>query len=207
MSEETHRLLLPTYLARHGRIKGLILELRNKSILHSRTDPEEVSHIDTEISKWWNDVQELLNHLPVDNLATWSGQVQVEKYAAGGMAPQSLKPSHKLLLLVQKHELVILLNRPVITSGHNTPAHILAIQKCIGASKAIIYNVYQHINGEMNAEGAQNGRIHNPLSWPGFVWMVWQSGLIILYAAFEGHYSVQIAQRFEYSESLRRKTY
>jgi hypothetical protein len=203
MSKESQRLMLPKALAKHGRIKGLILELRNKSVLHRTTDPDEVAHIDAEISKWWNDTQELLDPLPVDGPAMWSSHTQEEAYAAGNTTPYSLKPSHKLLLLVQKHESVILLNRPVITSGYNTPAHAPALQNCIGASKAIISKIYRHINDGLKAEGAQNGRIHDPLVWPGFVWMIWQSGLILLYAAFEGHYSVQTAHRFSAHLSIR----
>jgi hypothetical protein len=188
--------VLPTALAKHGRIKGLILELRNKSILHSRTDPDEVSHIDAEISRWWNDAQEILDPVSMEGASKWTGiTTEGNTNSISREAIPALKPSHKLLIIVQKHESVILLNRPVITSGQNTPAHSSAIQKCIGASKAIISNVYRHINDEMKLDGAQNGRVHNPLSWPGYVWMVWQSGLILLYAAFEGHYSTQIAQR------------
>lgn len=194
ISQDNLRFMLPTALAKHGRIKGLILELRNKSILHRTTDPDEVAHIDAEISKWWNDTQELLDPLSGDGSTMWSNQDEL--YTPDGVSPYSLRRSHKLLLIVQKHESVILLNRPVITSGYNTPAYAPALQNCIGASKAIISNIYRHINDEMKADGAQNGRIHDPLVWPGFVWMIWQSGLILLYAAFEGHYSVQTAQRF-----------
>lgn len=203
MYEDSTRLMLPTALAKHGRIKGLILELRNKSILHSRTDPDDVSHIDAEISKWWNDAQELLDPLSLDSFASWNSQNQGDGFSLPATTTsQPLKSSHKLLLLVQKHESVILLNRPVITSGYNTAAHASAIQKCIGASKAIISNVFRHINDELKTEGSENGRIHNPLFWPGFVWLVWQSGLILLYAAFEGHYSVRIAQRLDIHDEI-----
>lgn len=190
--------MLLTALARHGRIKGRILELRNKSILHSGTDPDEIARIDAEISKWWNDTQELLDPLSVDEPIMWSSQTrESQTRAAGGVRPCSLKQSHKLLLFVQKHELVMLLNRPVITSGCDTPAHGSAVQNCIGASKAIISHVYRHLNEGLKADGAQNGRIHDPLVWPGFVWLIWQSGLILLYASFQGYYSVDVAQRFE----------
>jgi hypothetical protein len=39
-----------------------------------------------------------------------------------------LNPTHKLLLVVQKHELVILLYRPVITSGDNTSSFEAAMK-------------------------------------------------------------------------------
>jgi hypothetical protein len=69
------------------------------------------------------------------------------------------------------------------------------MQKCIGASKAIISNVYRHLFSSMGAQGDLHDRIKSPLVWPGFVWMIWQSGLILLYAASEGYYPEGIAQR------------
>jgi hypothetical protein len=178
-------LLLPTFLAKHGQIKGLILELRNKSVLHSRTEPDEVAHVDAEISRWWNEAQDLLDSSFTVSMSSLSGVQH----------PDLLKSSHKLLLLVQKHESVILLNRPVITSGYKTSAFAAAMQKCIGASKAIISNTYRHLSEGMTAVDADGGKIHSPLFWPGFTWCVWMSGLILLYAAAEGHYSSDVAQR------------
>jgi hypothetical protein len=189
--------MLPTVLARHGRIKGLILELRNKSILHSRTDADDIARIDAEISKWWNDAQELLDPLLTDESGSWDSDTQEAHAYTEENSPQgSLQRSHKLLLFVQKHELVILLNRPIITSGYGTLAHAAALEDCIGASKAIISSVYRHISRGMKAVGNKSGRIHDALVWPVFVWLVWQSGLILLYAAFEGRYSVETARRF-----------
>jgi hypothetical protein len=83
-----------------------------------------------------------------------------------------LRPFHRLLLIVQNHEAVILLNRPVITSGSSF-AIAAAMQKCIGASKAIISNVFQHMQESIRHEGSRDGRIRCPLFWPGFTWCVW----------------------------------
>jgi len=83
-----------------------------------------------------------------------------------------LRPFHRLLLIVQKHEAVILLNRPVITSGSSF-AIAAAMQKCIGASKVIISSVFQHMQESIRHEGSRDGRIQCPLFWPGFTWCVW----------------------------------
>src|SRR4051812_26800090 len=103
-------LLLPAFLARHGYIKGLILELRHKSVMHRTTDQDEVAHVDSEISKWWNEAQDLLDPHYMENEAS-SRDLESQGNAS------SLKESQKLLLIVQKHESTILLNRPVITSA------------------------------------------------------------------------------------------
>lgn len=93
------------------------------------------------------------------------------------------------------HESVILLNRPVITSGYDTSAFSVAMQKCIGASKAIVTSVYRHLLASDNQTATSKGVTVAPLVWPGFVWLIWQSGLILLYAASVGHYSIEVAQR------------
>lgn len=161
----------------------MILELRNKAVLSRRTDPEELSRVDAEIAKWWNEAQDLVEPSYMEDIPDGIGNLTL------------LKPSHKILLIIQKHESIILLNRPVITSGHKTSAFSAALQKCIGASKAIISNMYRHLN-EWKVDGQNTGRINNPLFWPGFCWSVWMSALILLYAASEGHYPARIAQRF-----------
>ncbi|CZR56501.1 uncharacterized protein PAC_06389 [Phialocephala subalpina] len=184
---DTGRFLLPSFLARSSRIKGLILELRHKSINHRVTDPDEVAHIDAEISRWWNEVQDFIDPSALDD-------DDIDR-PVGQDSPDSLKPSHKLLLVVQKHESVILLNRPVITSGNNTFVVGAAMQKCISASKAIILRIFQHLQDCRRDERSLDGRILNPLFWPGFTWCIWMSGLILLYAASNGFYSVEAAQR------------
>ncbi|KAH7317682.1 fungal-specific transcription factor domain-containing protein [Rhexocercosporidium sp. MPI-PUGE-AT-0058] len=181
-------LLLPAFLARHGYIKGLILELRHKSVLHRTTDQDEATHVDSEISKWWNEAQDLLDpHYMESEESTREPNSQRNV--------SSLKESHKLLLIVQKHESTILLNRPVITSAPNSSLFASAMQKCIGASKQIVAKVYQHLQAGMDEAGSRDGRVLNPLCWPGFTWCIWMSGLILVYAASEDHYSVQIAQK------------
>jgi hypothetical protein len=164
---DPRRLYLPACLARHGRIKGLILELRNKSVFHSKSDPDEVAHVDAEIFKWWNEAQDLLDPSYMSEYGV------VGDPRGSNPTPDLLKPSHKLLIIVQKHESVILLNRPVITSGYNTSAFAAAMQKCIGASKAIVSKIYQHLHDGMREAGSSEGRILSPLFWPGFTWCVW----------------------------------
>lgn len=136
-------------------------------MFHSKSDPDEVAHVDAEISKWWNEVRDLLDPSYMDEYG-------VVGYPAGSIpTPDLLKPSHKLLLIVQKHESVILLNRPVITSGYNTSAFAAAMQKCIGASKAIVSKIYQHLHDGMKEAASLEGRTLSPLFWPGFTWCVW----------------------------------
>ena len=149
-------LLLPTYLSKHGRIDGLILELRSKSVLHQIDDSDELAHVDAEISQWWNAVQDLV--YTIDSELAFNPQ-----FAQKPRSSVQLNPAHKLLLVVQKHELIILLYRPVITSGNNTSSIEAAMQKCIGVSKEIITNVYRHLSSDMEAEGNTQSNIKTHL--------------------------------------------
>jgi hypothetical protein len=67
------------------------------------------------------------------------------------------------------------------------------MQKCIGISKEIITNVYRHLSSDTEAEGNPQSNIKTHLVWPGFVWVVWQSGLILLYVASEQRVTTKIA--------------
>lgn len=158
-------LLLPSFLARHAKIKGLILELRHKCANNRTASPDEVSYVDAKISKWWNEAQDLLEPDFINDA--------VEEAPNGGQAQCLLKETHKLLIAVQKHESTILLNRPVITSGYDTSQFAAAMQKCIGASKQIVSKVYLHLHEGMNRVGSRDGKIPNPLFWPGFTWCIW----------------------------------
>lgn len=133
---------------------------------HRTTDPDEVTNIEAAISKWWNEAQDLLEPHYVDHK-----DHQVAASSQDG--PLSLKASHKLLLVVQKHESTILLNRPVLSSVDNSSLYSAAMQKCIGASKQIVSKVYQHLYDGMTEVNSQDGKILNPLFWPGFTWSVW----------------------------------
>lgn len=164
MASALELFLLPEFLARNSQIKGLILELRHKNIKFRVTDPDEVARIDAEISRWWNDVQDFIDPVSTEDDDLYTAE-------ANATVPH-LKPCHRLLLVVQKHEAVILLNRPVITSGSSI-AIAAAMQKCIGASKAIISIVFQHLQNSLRSEGSRDGRIQQPLFWPGFTWCVW----------------------------------
>lgn len=134
--------------------------------MHRTTDQDEAAHVDSEISKWWNEAQDLLDPHYMDG-EDFSGDQNSQGTAS------SLKESHKLLLIVQKHESTILLNRPVITSAPNPSMFASAMQKCIGASKQIVAKVYQHLQTGMNEAGSRDGRVLNPLCWPGFTWSIW----------------------------------
>jgi hypothetical protein len=162
-STDSRLLLLPSLLARHGKIRGMTLDLRHITAKNRMADPDDVAEIEAEAARWWNQAQDLLE--PDFN-------ERPENTVKSG-AKFSLQPSHKLLLEVQKHESIILLNRPVISLGKSNSLYSAAMQKCIGAAKQIVSKVFQHMQSATRGDTQQKGRHESPLCWPGFTWCVW----------------------------------
>ncbi|WQF78831.1 hypothetical protein CDEST_03845 [Colletotrichum destructivum] len=168
--EEDNRLQLLTYLAKHARIRGLILELRNKSI-HSRDDTaDRASYVQAELAKWSNEIHD----------AVEDEQVQEEN------APQPpISPGHRVFLLLLKYESMISLNRPMMTSDPSSPAYSAGLQNCIFAAKSIFISLKRyHSQNRIPAEPT-SARLLEPMLQPAFTWAVWISAFILIYAAFE----------------------
>lgn len=115
-------LFLLGHVARHARIRGLILELRNKSIATRQDTADRASYVHAELAKWSNEIQDA-----------------VEEETEPG-----LSPGHRVLLLLLKHESTIALNRPMIASDPASAAYSAALQNCIFAAKSIFIVVKRH---------------------------------------------------------------
>ncbi|KUM58676.1 hypothetical protein ACN42_g8470 [Penicillium freii] len=156
------RLRLLCHLARFARIRGLIVELRNKSILHSHASQVEAAHVTGELAQWWNEVYDDVN--PID-----------EPLEAGLEQEPVLQPYHRLLLMILRHEAIISLNRPLLASDKPSADYKNALQTCIGSSRSILAALRKHMSYEPKS----------PLSWPCFTWSTWMACLILMYAAWE----------------------
>jgi hypothetical protein len=115
-------LLLLGHVARHARIRGLILELRNKSIATRQDTADRASYVHAELAKWSNEIQDAVEE----------------------ETEPSLSPGHRVLLLLLKHESTISLNRPMIASDPASAAYSAALQNCIFAAKSIFIVVKRH---------------------------------------------------------------
>jgi len=180
------RLRLLTVLAKQAKLKGMILELRNKSLQHRKENDEMATLIHAELAKWWNEVQDILDMDPWDNKQLGSG---------GDTDAPLLHQSHKLLLLVLKQELIISLNRPLLASEKTSNSYAAALQTCIGASQKIIHTLKKFLvkSSNSNADGSVKG--HAVLVWPSLTSAVWMSCFVLIYAAFEGHFPIKSALR------------
>ncbi|RHZ67134.1 CeGAL family transcription factor [Aspergillus thermomutatus] len=173
-------LRLLTHLAKFARLRGLILELRNKSILHSHDNTVEAIYVNGELAQWWNEVYD--DVYPME-----------EQLEHPSLHETSLQPYHRLLLVVLRHESIISMNRPLLAAEQLSPEYKSALHTCIESSRSLVSALGKYLladNSSQNGEDAADGRKHQaPLTWPSFTWATWMACLILMYAASEGEFS------------------
>ncbi|KAJ5447193.1 Transcription factor [Penicillium cf. griseofulvum] len=170
---DDRRLRLLCYLAKFARIRGLIVELRNKSIPHRHASQLDAAHVTGELAQWWNEVYDDAN--PVD-----------EPAEAGLEQEPILQPYHRLILRILRHEAIISLNRPLLASENPSADYKNALQICIGSSRSILVALKKHMSSEPRSS----------LSWPGFTWSTWMACLILMYAAWEEKFPTPTALKY-----------
>lgn len=111
--ELDNRLKLIAFLSRNATIRGMIMELRNKSVPSRDKNVDAATMISADLKRWWNEVEDFLE------LGTVS-------------------PLHRTVLIVIRHECVITLNRPLLASPKTSASYASGLQSCIAAAKAII---------------------------------------------------------------------
>jgi hypothetical protein len=170
---EDGRLQLLTYFAKHARIRGLILELRNKSISARHDTIERTGYVQAELAKWSNEIHDAVE----DDLGMTNFLDDDD--------PSTLSSSHRLTLLMAKYESTICLNRPMMSSDPSHPAYSAALQNCIFAAKSIFLALKKHQHRNKTAEDPSGLRLLEPMVWPSFTWSIWISAFILVYAACE----------------------
>jgi hypothetical protein len=161
-------------LSKHARIRGLILELRNKSVSSRHDTLERAMRVQAELAKWANEVDDIIED--------------------GSQPP--ISKSHKLILGVLQHESTIALNRPLATAWTESSASASALQNCISASRSII-SLLDSFRAQESADDPDSpGTLHSPMIWPLFTWSIWMSCFVLTYAALEGHCTLSSAQRY-----------
>lgn len=182
----SHQLQLLTLLSKHAQIRGMILELRHKS-LHVRQDSvERALRVQSRLTGWANEVHEAVMGEGADDEDESLDSPEAPR--AKGHGPMS--PFYRTLLLVLQHESTIALNRPLLAKKPGTPASQAALQACIGASRAVLETIESpHLTTK---DGTSSTTI---VVWPLLTWSVWMSCFILTYAALEGVTSISSAQK------------
>ncbi len=169
-----HRLRLLSHLAKFARVRGRIIELRNKSIIHREDSIDSTQALHGELTHWWNEVYDDVHPLEFDD---------------GDPNPStSIAPFHRVLLTVLRHEAIISMNRPLLAAEASSPEYRTALQICIESSRSLLTTLRQY------QSTASVPSV--PLVWPSFTWAVWMSCLILIYAAWEGEFPTSSASRY-----------
>ncbi|PYI26464.1 hypothetical protein BP00DRAFT_300607, partial [Aspergillus indologenus CBS 114.80] len=173
---DDQRLKLLRHWAKFARLRGLISELRNKSIMHSGENLVQAAEVDRALLQWWNEVYD-----------------DVYPLACDGEPPEAscpLQPFHSLLLVVSRHEAKIALHRPLLAADNPTTAdYKAAFLTCINSSRSLLAAFHGYIT-------APPGDNRPPLIVASFTWTVWMSCLILIYAAWTRHFSNEGALRY-----------
>lgn len=184
--EAPHQLQLLTLLSKHAKIRGMILELRHKSV-HVRQDSvERALHVQSRLTRWANEVHEIVTGEGTDD----EDDAYESLGGPRGKYDGPISPFYRTLLLVLQHESTIALNRPLLAKKPPTSASQAALQACIGASRAILETVDDpHLT-------TKDDTLTIIAVWPLLTWAVWMSCFILTYAALEGVTSISSAQKY-----------
>lgn len=162
------RFALLALLCSHAEIKGLTLELHNKSIGHRHTDIQATEQIDLKLAKWANRVEHTIELLSDETTL--------------------MSRFHQATLSVLHQESIIALNRPLLAASKEDADYSSALQSCISASRSTIKTLISLIQ---LTDFDSNGVL--PLVWPSFTWATWMSAFIVIYAANEGEMPLPVA--------------
>lgn len=164
------RLRLLGHLAKFAQVRGRIIELRNKSIIHREESIDATQALHGELTHWWNEVYDDVYPLEDDDTE-----------------PSDLiGPFHRILLIVLRHEAIISMNRPLLAAEASSPEYRTALQIRIESSRTLLTSLRQYSSKTSSAV---------PLVWPSFTWSVWMSCLILIYSAWEGEFPASSASR------------
>jgi hypothetical protein len=157
-------------LAQQARLRGEIIELRNKSLHYVQNDPDRATSIIAKLSQWWNDVEDYIDP---------DSQHAASPYAI-------------VILTLLRHESIISLYRPVLANSRKDVAYDAALQQCINSARSIITTLHNAIQTK-----PRPGVLHHPLAllWPSCTWAVWISTFILFYAAHENRIAHSVVVR------------
>lgn len=163
-----NRLRLQSFIARESRLRGEIIELRNKSLHYVHRDGDQATAITSKLAQWWKDVEETRD---TDSSSTLSSY-------------------YFTVLALLKHESIISLHRPVLAASRQGAEYDAALQLCIGSARSIILELYDAIGTNANS------RERLTLLWPSCTWAVWISTFILFYAVNSGHMTEEVVIRY-----------
>ncbi|KAJ3561351.1 hypothetical protein NPX13_g8982 [Xylaria arbuscula] len=178
------QLQLLEMLSNHAKLRGMILELRNKSINYRRNDSERALRVQADLKRWANEVYDLTSTHPLSREESDDGDhVSSDSY---------MSSSQRTLLVIIQQELILSFYRPLLVSDLGTPSSQAAFQECINASKVIIDTAAEA--SQTYSESEMDLR-HGYLLWPSLTWSIWMSCFVLAYATIQEITTAKSARR------------
>lgn len=160
------RLKMLSFVVRESRLRGEIIELRNKSLHYVHRDPDQATAIAARLAQWWNDIEDFNDE---------ANQREMTAYCI-------------LVLTLLKHESIISLHRPILAASHEGVEYDAALQLCVGSARSIIKILHDALD-------PKNQNTPLTLLWPSCTWAVWISTFILFYATNNDHMSKETVVR------------
>jgi hypothetical protein len=162
------RLAFNCFIAKHAQLKGQVIELCNKSINHRQFGTGPFQDLSIAIAKWTNELEE---HI---------------QFSAARTSP--LRCMQQSVLNALKQEIMLSLNRPLLTAPKTSSDYRASLQTCIKAARSLILDLHQTMFPDQSAStvrqdfGASTSHF---MFWPFLTWSVWISAFFVLFAAVE----------------------
>jgi hypothetical protein len=144
------RLKMLSFVARESRLRGEIIELRNKSLHYSGHLPDRATTITAKLAQWWNEIED------------WND----------GTNGQQIPEYQFTILSLLKHESNISLHRPILAASRQGAEYDAALQLCVGSARAIITLLHDAMNPR---NGSSDSHGSMTLLWPSCTWAIWVS--------------------------------
>jgi hypothetical protein len=150
----------------YSRLSGRILEMFHKSILVRSTDKKTMLLLRADVDAWWNSI-------PTEMQSCYTSHGDTSKLFDLGA-----------FFGVSYHNLLLLINRPLLSLDPSSAEFKLAIQTCIGAARTVI----SILKAQLEHRKA--------LYWPGYISAVWMAGLMVAFASQLSLYSSSKASSY-----------
>jgi hypothetical protein len=171
-SKQDRQAMLANFVQYAG-LSGRVLEMFHKSILVRSTDKKTMLLLRADVDAWWNSI-------PAEMQSCYTSHGDTSSVSAS---------ASKLFDLcaffgVSYHNLLLLINRPLLSLDPSSAEFKLAIQTCIGAARTVI----SILKAQLEQRKA--------LFWPGYISAVWMAGLMVAFSSQLGLYSSSRASSY-----------
>ncbi|KAK6361233.1 hypothetical protein TWF730_004975 [Orbilia blumenaviensis] len=187
-SDGDNRLIPLILLSKYSGIKGRLMEISNKCMLHRTSDAEQaLRNVHVDILKWRNEAQDFTAAVFGDEDDLDSPRnlsLQSEK-------PTVITPAHRLIFQIKYHELLLLMHRPALSAKSTNETYPVAMLTCLSSARAIISLTKRYLSRYKAGEG----KVEYPILWHVMLSTIWMSGLVVIFAAFEGGVALDSANR------------